>query len=53
LEEKILKNKAVTTDPLFDFFLAADRRDKVKKLEKQFFQNLGTIFANQGSAETD
>jgi hypothetical protein len=53
LEEKILKNKAVTTDPLFGFFLAADRRDKVKKLEKQFFQNLGTISANQDSAETD
>ena len=51
LEEKILKNKAVYKDPLYSCFLAADRKRKVKKIEEQFFINLGLVSAIQGSHE--
>jgi hypothetical protein len=41
IEEKILKKKAVSKDPLYGFFLEQDRIKKVKKIEKQFFANMG------------
>ncbi len=52
LEEKILKNKGVYKDPLYSRFLAADRKRKVKKIEEQFFINLGLVSSIQGSHET-
>ena len=51
LEEKILKYKGVYKDPLYSRFLAADRKRKVKKIEEQFFINLGLVSAIQGSHE--
>jgi len=52
LEKKILKNKAVYKDSLYGRFLSADRKRKVKKLEEQFFINLGLVSAIQGSHKT-
>jgi hypothetical protein len=48
LEEKILKNKAVSKDPLYGWFLEQDRRKKVKKLEAQFFSKFGLVSALHG-----
>ena len=52
LEDKILKNKAVYKDPLYVHFLSEDRKRKVKKIEEQFFINLGLVSAVQGNHET-
>jgi hypothetical protein len=41
MEEKILKKKAVSRDPLYRCFLGQDRRRAVKKLEEQFFHKMG------------
>jgi hypothetical protein len=40
LEEKILKTRNLSKDPLYKHFLSADRTKKVKSLEKKFFENL-------------
>ena len=52
LEEKILKYNGVYKDPLYSRFLAADRKRKVKKIEEQFFINLGLVSSIQGNHET-
>jgi len=40
LEEKILKNKNLSGDNLYNHFLSADRTKRVRSLEKHFFENL-------------
>ncbi|MEJ2641137.1 MAG: hypothetical protein P8010_16340 [Desulfosarcinaceae bacterium] len=45
LEEKILKNKVVSKDPLYSRFLEQDRRKKVEELEAQFFNDMAEISA--------
>lgn len=40
LEEKILKTKNISDDPLYKHFLSADRKKRVRHFEKRFFENL-------------
>lgn len=40
LEDKILKTKNLSNDPLYRHFLSVDRSKKVRSLEKEFFENL-------------
>jgi len=40
LEEKILQTKDLSNDILYKHFLSPDRTKRVRRLEKQFFENL-------------
>jgi hypothetical protein len=40
LEDKILKTANLSDDPLYSPFLSVDRTEKVRSLEKDFFENL-------------
>jgi len=42
LEEKILKNRNLSGDPLYKHFLSEERLKKVRSLERQFFENLSS-----------